>query len=298
MGKPTAEEAKKSSRSWLIVALMFPILLAIALQSTLFGGVDAPPSNFGSGYMFDLIARRYDIINRILAVGMDIGWRKQMVTVIQQNVASIDHPKLLDMATGTADVALLLREQIPTASVLGLDPSHNMLAVGREKVQKKGWDTSDVLLKWADAQDFASTMLPSSYDAATMAFGIRNVPDREKALCQIHSVLKDQARFCILEFSEPDPSFGVMGQVARLFILYVVPFVGGILSGAPREYWHLQKSINEFPTPQEFGRILEDVECETESDTDVRKVGGFFLDEIIQLSWGSVQIYSMRVRKS
>jgi demethylmenaquinone methyltransferase/2-methoxy-6-polyprenyl-1,4-benzoquinol methylase len=295
------ETADKNIRKWLILVVLLPILVAFALQTSLFKGVDAPPSNYGSGSMFDVIARRYDFINRVLAMGLDIGWRQHMVQVVKKSVSSVEKPKLLDMATGTADVALMLRKEIPSATVLGLDPSHNMLAVGREKVTKAGWDTSDVNLLWADAQDFSSKYPASSFDAATMAFGIRNVPDREKALCEIHQVLKDQARFCILEFSEPDESFGIMGRVTRLFIRYVVPFFGGVLSGAPREYWHLQKSINNFPVPQEFGRILESIECKSSQATpegEVAPSGKFTLDEIIQLGFGSVQIYSMTVVKS
>ena len=290
-------EKPKGNRSWFLLAIIMPIGVSIFLHSSMFGGVDAPPSDFGSGYMFDMIARRYDMINRILAVGMDMGWRRRMVQVIHDSVANIEHPRLLDMATGTADVALLLRKEIPHSTVLGLDPSHNMLAVGREKVTKAGWKTSDVNLQWADAQDFASTLPESSFDGATMAFGIRNVPDRQKALCEIHAVLKDQARFCILEFSEPDESAGVLGWASRMFIRHIVPFLGGILSGAPREYWHLQESIKEFPPPNEFGKIISSVECTTKNGEDSTRTGGFRLDEVIQLNFGSVQIYSMIVQK-
>jgi demethylmenaquinone methyltransferase/2-methoxy-6-polyprenyl-1,4-benzoquinol methylase len=253
--------------------------------------------------MFDMIATRYDIINRILAVGMDVGWRRRMVHVIQQSVKDTANPKLLDMATGTADVALMLRREIPSATVLGLDPSNNMLEVGRDKVRQAGF-AEDISLQLADAQDFSSILPASSFDAATMAFGIRNVPDRQRALCQIHTVLRDQARFCILEFSEPDDSFGLLGRGARLFIRYVVPFIGGILSGAPKEYWHLQKSVNEFPSPPEFGKILGNLQCDGNSGSHEEgaaapesKGGSFRLDEILQLNFGSVQIYVTTVLK-
>jgi len=120
------------------------------------------------------------------------------------------------------------------------------------------------------------------FDAATMSFGIRNVPDRETALCQIHKVLREGARFCVLEFSEPAPDTGFLGAVARQFIRYVVPVLGGILSGKPREYWHLQNSIQDFPSPKEFGELLEHLDCAD---------GAFRLDELIQLNYGSVQLY-------
>jgi demethylmenaquinone methyltransferase/2-methoxy-6-polyprenyl-1,4-benzoquinol methylase len=273
--------AKSSS---ILMVLLVPVIAFLA-QHYLFGGVDAPLSDHGSGSMFDLIANRYDMINRVLAVGMDMGWRLEMVKRIKSSVGTIENPLLLDVATGTADVALLLAKEIPSATVLGLDPSNNMLEIGRSKILQRG-QGSQVRLELADAMDF-SKMQSSTYDAATMAFGIRNVPDREKALCQIHRVLKPNSRFCILEFSEPDESAGVMGAGARIFIRYVVPFLGGILSGAPREYWHLQNSIKDFPSPKEFGKLLEQVNCD-ERSTDG---GAFRLDELVQLNFGSVQLY-------
>jgi demethylmenaquinone methyltransferase/2-methoxy-6-polyprenyl-1,4-benzoquinol methylase len=267
----------------ILMVLLVPVI-AFLTQYYLYGGVDAPPSDHGSGSMFDLIASRYDMINRVLAVGMDMGWRLEMVKRIKSSVDTIESPILLDVATGTADVALLLAKEIPSATVLGCDPSNNMLEIGRGKIQKRG-QGAQVRLELADAMDF-SNMKSSTYDAATMAFGIRNVPDREKALCQIHRVLKPNSRFCILEFSEPDESAGIMGAGARIFIRYVVPFLGGILSGAPREYWHLQNSIKDFPSPKEFGTLLEQVKCD-----DGAEQGAFRLDELVQLNFGSVQLY-------
>jgi demethylmenaquinone methyltransferase / 2-methoxy-6-polyprenyl-1,4-benzoquinol methylase len=299
-----------TSRGLSIVSkAIVPILLAVAVNHFLFTGLEAPPSDYGSGSMFDMISGRYDRINRILSMGMDIGWRRRMVQITRQSVADTPQPRLLDVATGTADVALLLRQEIPTATVLGVDPSSNMLKVGRDKIQKAGLDAY-ISLELANAQDLAA-LTPSSYDAATMAFGIRNVPDRKKALCQIHTVLKDKARFCILEFSEPDDSFGFLGAGARLFIRYVIPMLGGILSGAPREYWHLQNSIKDFPTPLVFVQQIESLVCNVVGVDDAtasgdetsnlgsgtKRRGGFRLEELIQMSFGSVQLYVIAVVK-
>jgi demethylmenaquinone methyltransferase/2-methoxy-6-polyprenyl-1,4-benzoquinol methylase len=272
------------AKSSILIFLLVPVI-ALLVQYSLYGGVDAPPSDFGSGSMFDLIATRYDMINRVLAVGMDMGWRLEMVNRIKASVDTIENPRLLDVATGTADVALLLAKEIPSSTVLGCDPSDNMLEVGRGKIQKRG-QGSQVRLELADAMDFKN-IESSTYDAATMAFGIRNVPDRGKALCQIHRALKPNSRFCILEFSEPDESAGIMGAGAKIFIRYVVPFLGGILSGKPREYWHLQNSIKDFPAPKQFGEQIEQVKCNENSE------GAFRLDEIVQLNFGSVQLYVM-----
>jgi demethylmenaquinone methyltransferase / 2-methoxy-6-polyprenyl-1,4-benzoquinol methylase len=231
--------------------------------------------------MFDMIAGRYDLVNRVLAMRMDVGWRKIMVQKIKDKVPP--DARLLDIATGTADVALLLAEAMPLATVLGKDPSNNMLDVGRTKVHDRELDAR-IVLEYGDAQDF-SALQESVFDGATMSFGIRNVPDRQTALCEIHRVLKPSAIFCILEFSEPDESAGIMGFFARLFIRHVVPVVGGVLSGKPREYLHLQNSIKDFPTPTEFGKIMETVNC-GESGR-----GAFRLDELIQMNFGSVQLY-------
>lgn len=278
--------------------ILLPIIVAFSVHYMVFSGIPAPPSNHGSGSMFDLIATRYDIINRVLALGMDIGWRRRMVEIIQTALLDREHPRILDMATGTADVAIMLKQSIPKATVIGLDPSQQMLSVGRNKVSQNGWSDRDVSLQYADAQDFAHHWPISSFDAGTMAFGIRNVPNRSRALCEIHTVLVDGARFCIMEFSEPDDSFGVLGQLTRIFIRHVVPFVGGLLSGAPREYWHLQKSIKEFPPPKEFRDFLQGLQCPVHNDSETVLLGSFRVDEIIHLTFGSVQIYVTTVLKS
>lgn len=235
--------------------------------------------------MFDLIATRYDMINRVLAVGMDIGWRKRMVQKIQESLVGQDSSRLLDIATGTADVALLLADAIPTATILGVDPSQNMLSVGDEKIRARGYANERIQLRQiSDRQNFTEFAAPGSFDAATIAFGIRNVPDRAAALCEIRHVLKEGGRFCVLEFSEPDDSFGALGRLARLFIRHVVPFLGGVLSAKPREYWHLQSSIQNFPSPNEFGRLMEQLDC-------ARHQGTFRMEELIQMNFGSVQLY-------
>ena len=230
--------------------------------------------------MFDMIAGRYDAINRVLAMGMDISWRKRMVAVIQATRPE----RILDMATGTADVSLLLSRAMPEVQIVGIDPSNNMLDVGREKIRKEGRDDR-IVLQWGDARDL-SAVSAESFDAATMAFGIRNVPERDVALCEINRLLKTGSRFCILEFSEPDDSFGLLGATARLFIRHVIPFLGGILSGAPREYWHLQKSIKNFPAPAVFRQQIDALEC---------GAGSFHVDEVEQMCFGSVQLYIISV---
>lgn len=265
-----------------LFALVLVPLAAIGIHYWLFANVATPPPDFGSGDMFDKIAPNYDLVNRVLAINMDVGWRKVMVEKVKQR--TFGNPKILDLATGTADVALLLAEGIPGSTVIGVDPSNKMLDVGRVKVKDRELDTR-IELREGDAQDLMSSLKENSFDAATMSFGIRNVPDREKALCQIHHVLRPNSVLSILEFSEPEDDAGIMGYLARMFIRHVVPVVGGIVSGAPREYLHLQNSIKDFPSPKEFVTLMESVECGEDGQ------GTFRLDELIQMNFGSVQLY-------
>ncbi|OEU14393.1 S-adenosyl-L-methionine-dependent methyltransferase, partial [Fragilariopsis cylindrus CCMP1102] len=226
--------------------------------------------------MFDSIADRYDTINRVLALRMDIGWRSVMTNDIKKIL-------ILDIATGTADVALQLIDDLSTSStststntqdydvtVLGLDPSENMLSVGRKKINKRGLE-KQIVLERADARDlsnyYTNNNNPQSqllFDAATIAFGIRNVvPNRDLALCEIYKLIKPNGVLAILEFSQPSyDSNGILGAAAGVFIEHVVPFIGGILSGGARqEYIHLQNSIKEFPSPEQFKNQLQNLEC-------------------------------------
>jgi demethylmenaquinone methyltransferase/2-methoxy-6-polyprenyl-1,4-benzoquinol methylase len=275
----------------------------------------------GSGQMFDRIAGRYDMINRVLALRMDIGWRGEMTGRIRDllssssssggtttaEAAAKDGWRVLDVATGTADVTLQLARDLPApTTILGLDPSANMLSVGRAKIGAAGLD-SRITLRQADARDLSHVYDEycherggRCFDAVTMAFGIRNVPgdERQKALCELHRLLHPgRGVLGILEFSEPTvEEFGVMGWGASLFIRYVVPFVGGVLSGAPREYWHLQRSIEDFPSPRNFQRLLQTLECPVvaaagDGDVTPDTVGYFEMEEVRNLNFGSVQLY-------
>ncbi len=260
--------------------LLAPLLAVVAHYYLLLKNVEPPPPDFGGASCFDQIASRYDLVNRVLALHMDVGWRKTMVNKVKE----YSPKRILDLATGTADVALLLAESIPDATIIGVDPSHNMLEVGRTKVKHQDLENR-IQLQQGDAQDLISTFEPESFDAATMSFGIRNVPNRQLALCQIRQVLKPSSVFCILEFSEPPSDAGIMAFLARLFIRHVVPVIGGIVSGAPREYLHLQNSIKDFPSPPEFVQLLENLSC------DGANGGAFRVEELIQMNFGSVQLY-------
>ena len=302
-----------TTKNIIILLLVVPVVSILVHQIITINYLaenDKPSKDFGSGLMFDTIASRYDLINRVLAMRMDINWRSRMVNVIKERVPS-SNAKLLDVATGTADVALQLVDTIPSATIIGVDPSNGMLDVGRTKISDKGL-SNQIILKYADARDLSPILpTPNVFDGATMAFGIRNVPEpREIALCQIHNVLKDKGVFCILEFSEPNvDEFGIMGYMARFFIRYIVPIIGSVLSGSPKEYLHLQNSIKDFPSPTKFASIMENLQCNNSINSNAEGDGTsatestegrnyFRVDDIVQMNFGSVQLYVATVMKN
>ncbi|KAJ1454095.1 ubiE/COQ5 methyltransferase family-domain-containing protein [Pelagophyceae sp. CCMP2097] len=207
-------------------------------------------ATLGSGQMFDKIAATYDIANKFMSLGLDKSWRVAMVDAL--NVGPGD--RVLDLATGTADVAILHGQR--GANVLGIDPSANMLAVGRTKVAERGLDGT-VVLELGDAQALEG-LADGSFDKITISFGIRNVPDRSKALREMRRVAAPNATLGVMEFCVPEA--GPLAPLARFFIRRVVPVLGSLLSGAmsTAEYEHLQKSITDFPPPAAFAAQIEE----------------------------------------
>jgi demethylmenaquinone methyltransferase/2-methoxy-6-polyprenyl-1,4-benzoquinol methylase len=206
------------------------------------------PVRSGSGEMFDAIAPRYDLLNRLLSLGLDQGWRQKTVQALDLR----DAARVLDLATGTGDLALLIAARRPDATVVGLDPSAGMLEIARKKAHALGLDHR-IELCTGDAQDLP--MPSGSFDAVSMAFGIRNVPDRPRALAEMARVTRPGGRIAILELSEPRS--GILGALARIHIREVVPRIGGWLSGAG-EYRYLTRSIAAFPPPDEFSAMMRD----------------------------------------
>jgi demethylmenaquinone methyltransferase / 2-methoxy-6-polyprenyl-1,4-benzoquinol methylase len=200
----------------------------------------------GSGEMFDTIARRYDLLNRVISLGLDQGWRKKTA----QALALGPDATVLDLATGTGDLALVIAREHPSARVIAVDPSRGMLDVAAAKIGPSG---ARIELRLGDAQ--ALDLPDQSVDAVTMSFGIRNVPDRPRALREMARVTKPGGRVAILELSEPRQ--GVFGALARFHIHEVVPRIGGAISGA-REYSYLQRSIAAFPPPDAFAALMEE----------------------------------------
>ncbi|MDX2052148.1 MAG: bifunctional demethylmenaquinone methyltransferase/2-methoxy-6-polyprenyl-1,4-benzoquinol methylase UbiE [Polyangiaceae bacterium] len=221
----------------------------------------------GSGAMFDGIAPRYDLLNRLLSFGLDQRWRKMAIHRLRLKPQA----EVLDLATGTGDVAIAAALAEPTARVVGVDPSEEMMVVGRRKISASGL-SARVSLLLGDAQ--ALTFGEASFDGISMAFGIRNVPDRLRALAEMKRVLKPGGRVVILELSEP-PN-GVMGALAKFHVHVLVPWLGALVSGA-HEYRYLQRSIAAFPPASEFAKLIE--------------AAGLVVEEVRPLTFGVAHLY-------
>jgi demethylmenaquinone methyltransferase/2-methoxy-6-polyprenyl-1,4-benzoquinol methylase len=227
----------------------------------------------GSGQMFDRIAQRYDTVNRVLSFGQDQRWRRRVCRELFGKGASWfgEKPRVLDVATGTGDLAIAIAKFCPGATVIGLDPSPGMLEIAEQKIAKRGL-ADRISLTVGDAQELP--LKNCEIDAATIAFGIRNVPDRGKGLRELRRVVRPGGRIAVLELGEPQK--GVMGAMARLHSHHLVPAIGGLLSGS-REYKYLQKSVAAFPPPSEFA--------------DLMRASGLEVLKVLPLTFGVCNLY-------
>lgn len=200
--------------------------------------------------MFDSIAHSYDLLNHLLSMGIDRRWRRRAVRMV-----SAAAPRdILDLATGTGDMAIALAKANPQAAVAGLDLSENMVAEGRRKVEARGLG-GRVRLDVGDAEAIA---LPEeSFDAVTVAFGVRNFGDIEAGLSEMRRVLRRGGMVCILEFSTPRGR--IFGPMYRFYFHRVLPVVGGWISRDRKAYEYLPSSVDEFPQPDEFLKIMDRV---------------------------------------
>jgi demethylmenaquinone methyltransferase/2-methoxy-6-polyprenyl-1,4-benzoquinol methylase len=199
----------------------------------------------GSGFMFDKIAKKYDLLNRIISMGLDQSWRQKLINSMP------NEGELLDLATGTADVAISLAKQKNNVTIKGLDPSVGMLEVGKEKVKKLNLENRIDLIE-GSALDMPFE--DQKFSGCCVAFGIRNFPDRLQGLKEMARVTKSGGVISILELSEPRDGF--LSPFVKFHVHHVVPWLGAILSGQA-EYRYLQKSVAAFPPPQEFAGLME-----------------------------------------
>lgn len=199
--------------------------------------------------LFDSIAHRYDILNHLLSGGIDILWRKRAVRLL----STFQPQRVLDIATGTGDFAIETALSL-NAVVVGIDISKKMLERAEEKIAKRGLEKTITLIEGA-AESLPYT--PESFDAVTVAFGVRNFENMEQGLSEMFRVLKRGGTAVILEFSQP-VSFP-MKQVYGFYKNTIIPFLGGIVSRNKNAYSYLPATIGEFPFGEEFCSILRSV---------------------------------------
>jgi demethylmenaquinone methyltransferase/2-methoxy-6-polyprenyl-1,4-benzoquinol methylase len=200
--------------------------------------------------MFDDIAFRYDFLNRFLSAGIDIKWRKKAIDQIKD----LQPQNILDVATGTADVAIMASGILKPKKIVGIDISDGMLEIGRKKVVKARLENIIELLN-GDSETINFT--DDSFDAVTVAFGVRNFQHLEKGLSEIYRVLKPGGKLVVLEFSKPKMP-GVKG-VYNLYMQIICPNVGKLFSKNRNAYKYLDESIKKFPEGKNFTNILDNL---------------------------------------
>ncbi|RJQ46955.1 MAG: bifunctional demethylmenaquinone methyltransferase/2-methoxy-6-polyprenyl-1,4-benzoquinol methylase UbiE [Nitrospiraceae bacterium] len=199
--------------------------------------------------MFSTIAPRYDLLNRVLSLGIDGYWRKFAVSQLPK----VGNARFLDVATGTCDVALEIMKRFPPdAKVVGVDFSEGMLELGKEKVRKAGYQNR-IDIRFADV-----TSLPfedNTFDASIIAFGIRNVQDYRKGISEMGRVVKRGGKVVVLEFTSIQNRF--FRAPYRFYITKVLPYIGELISGKKGAYKYLPSSMIEFPGPEEFKKVIQ-----------------------------------------
>jgi demethylmenaquinone methyltransferase / 2-methoxy-6-polyprenyl-1,4-benzoquinol methylase len=197
--------------------------------------------------MFSAIAPTYDFLNRVLSFGVDGAWRRRLVARLPPG-----GDRVLDLACGTGDVALAAAAARPGARIFGTDFSLPMLRGAKQKVARR--TGSEILLQNGSAEELP--FRGECFDAVTIAFGIRNVVRREKALSEIRRVLKPGGSLLILDFSLPRNA--AVRAVYGFYFRRLLPLVGGLLSGNFQAYDYLPRSVEGFPAREDFARTMEE----------------------------------------
>jgi demethylmenaquinone methyltransferase/2-methoxy-6-polyprenyl-1,4-benzoquinol methylase len=229
--------------------------------------------------MFDNIAWRYDLLNRVLSFGIDTRWRKQMIAALSRRLPGArdrggNGPVLLDLATGTADVALAALKVKP-AKIFGVDLSEDMLQLGRKKIRDRGLQEKIELLQ-GDCEKLIFE--DNKFDGITVAFGVRNFEHLEKGLSEMLRVLKPGGTCVILEFSHP--TNGLIRSLYRFYSARLCPLIGRIISRDQAAYTYLHDSVEAFP----YGAAFRDI---------LRKAG-FHEVTVRPLTFGVATLYSCR----
>lgn len=218
--------------------------------------------------LFNDIASRYDITNHILSGGLDFYWRRKLLQAIpkQKDIA------LLDIATGTGGLPLLIKQKRPQVSrVVAIDISENMLQIAKKNEKSV---ISSYLVEWMQ-MDASEMHFQEEFQCATIAFGIRNMPSPEKVLNRIYAALQRDGVLCLLEFSLPHQKLLRKGYL--FYLRHILPKIGQLCTNNYDAYRHLQESIETFPYGEQFSNIISSI--------------GFRHVQYFPLSLGCVTIY-------
>ena len=218
--------------------------------------------------MFNNISPKYDLLNHLLSLRIDVIWRKKAIRLLAK-----DQPKyILDVATGTADFAIQAITLGPE-KIIGVDISEGMLEIGRAKIKKRKLDHL-ITLETGDSEQLH--FVDCEFDAVIVAFGVRNFENLEIGLSNMRRVLKNEGRLIILEFSKPTAF--PFKQIYYFYFKYVLPLIGRLVSKDTAAYTYLPESVSAFPQGNTFLRILEKT--------------GFKNTQCIPLTFGICSIYS------
>ena len=197
--------------------------------------------------MFDKIAFRYDFLNHFLSAGIDVGWRKKAI----KQLRSLNPKSILDVATGTGDMAILANKLLTADKIIGIDISEGMLEIGKKKIEKLGLQQRIELLK-GDSETILFDN--NSFDAVSVAFGVRNFQDLELGLSEIKRVLKPGGKLVVLEFTKP--KLPVIKNFYNFYLNLIAPTIGRVISKNKNAYQYLNDSVQKFPEGKDFVQIL------------------------------------------
>ena len=200
--------------------------------------------------MFNDIAPTYDRLNHILSFDIDKLWRKRVVRTVRKLGAK----HIMDMATGTGDLAIALTRGIEGSTIYGADFSSEMLAVAKQKIETLGL-SERISLTECNAEDIP--LADESVDAVTVAFGVRNFEHQREALTEIKRTIRKGGHLVVLEFSNPKCAF--VRWCYRLYSHYILPAIGRLVSKHSTAYTYLPESIDQFASPEKFAALLQEV---------------------------------------